>query len=797
MNVPINWLKDYVDIDCNIDEFCDAMTMSGSKVEGYEKLGEEISKVVVGKILEIEKHPDADKLVVTKVDVGSEVIQIVTGANNINVDDYIPVALAGSTLPGGIKIKKGKLRGVESNGMMCSVEELGFSTDDFPEAPEDGIYIFEKPYELGMDVKPIFGLDDIVVEFEITSNRPDCFSILGIARETAATFNKELKRPKTTYSEVSGDANSYASVEIKNPEYCGRYMGKIVKNVKIGPSPKWMQRKLIAGGVRPINNIVDITNYVMIEMGQPMHAFDVSTLEDKKIIVRTAQKGEKITTLDGEDRVLDESMLVIADAKQPIAIAGVIGGEHTKITDSTNAILFEAANFDGTSVRLTSKKIGLRTDASTKFEKYLDPNNVEEAMNRACALIEELGAGEIVEGVIDSYPTKREKKTVSYSVEGINKLLGTDITEEEMIRIFRKVEFEVNEDEKTVVAPTFRPDITCEADLAEEVARFYGYNNINTTLASGTPTVGKKTYDQKIADITKVIMETCGFNEAKTYSFESPKVFEKLNIGEEDSLRNTVTISNPLGEDFSIMRTTTLNGMLNALSTNYNRRNEDVRLYELGKVYVPKALPLTELPEEKVKLTVGMYGNCDFYDIKGVIETLFVKLGFIDKVTYSPSVELNFLHPGRKASIIINEQKEIGYIGEIHPDVTDNYEIGERTYIAVIDMDMIVRYSNLSHSYKSITKYPAVNRDIAFLIKDEVLVQDIEKIIKQRGGKILESYNLFDVYKGEQIDEGMKSIAYSLVFRASDRTLSEKEINKVMTKILNGLETELNATLRK
>lgn len=796
MNVPMKWLKDYVDIDVDIDTYCDEMTMSGSKVETYEKLGEDIEKVVVGKILEIEKHPDADKLVVTKVDVGSKVIQIVTGANNINVGDYIPVALEGAKLPGGIKIKKGKLRGIESNGMMCSVEELGFTSEDFEEAPEDGIYIFQEEQELGSDVKPFFGLDDVVVEYEITSNRPDCFGILGIAREAAATFNKDLKYPDMSYPTIEGDPSAYASVSIEDEKLCARYMGKIVKNVKVGPSPKWMQQKLIAAGLRPINNIVDITNFILVEMGQPMHAFDVETLEDKKIIVRNAREGEEIISLDGEERKLDPSMLVIADAKKPIAIAGIIGGENTKITDKTTTILFEAANFDGTSVRLSSKKLGLRTDAASKFVKYLDPNNVEAAMNRACHLISLLGAGEIVEEAIDAYPAKRNPVTISYSPDNINKLLGTEITEAEMVKIFKNIECKVDENNHTVIAPTFRPDLTIEADLAEEVARFYGYDNLPVTLATGTPTVGKKNYGQKIEDITRRAMENCGLSEAFIYSFESPKVFDKINIPVGHRLRDTATISNPLGEDFSVMRTTTVNGMLNALSLNFNRRNESAKLYELGKVYLPKQVPLTELPDEKLKLTIGMYGRCDFYDAKGVLETLFDKLDILSKISYDPNVDAPYLHPGRKASILVNDSKVIGMIGEIHPNVADKYEIDDRAYIAVVDMELLVKYSNLDHNYEPVAKYPAVNRDLAFLVKDEILVQDIEKILKQRGGKTLESYKLFDVYKGEQIEEGYKSIAYSLVFRSKDHTLSEKEINKVMSKILNGLEYDLQAKLR-
>lgn len=795
MNVPMKWLNDYVDIDCDIVTFTDGMTMSGSKVEGYEQLGEEIDLVVVGKILEIKQHPDADKLVVTQVDVGKEVIQIVTGADNISVNDYIPVALNGSTLPGSLKIKTGKLRGIESQGMLCSIEELGFTKEEYPDAPEHGIFILDQPYELGMDVKGIFGLDDIVVEYEITSNRPDCFSILGIAREAAATFNKPLKYPTMTFEEVSGTPTDYATVRIEAEKLCPRYMGRIIQDVKVQPSPRWMQQKLRAAGVRPINNIVDITNFIMIEMGQPMHAFDVETLEDKKIIVRTAKEGEKIISLDNEERTLDTSMLVIADAKKPIAIAGVIGGDATKITDKTTTILFESANFDGTSIRLTSKKLGLRTDASTKYEKYLDPNNVETAMNRACQLIVELGAGKVIEGALDVYPGKRLPVTVGYNPTNINNLLGTSVLEEEMVSIFKRLEFQVDDKVKTITAPTFRPDITREADLAEEVARIYGYDNIPVTLATGTPTVGHKTFKQKIEDITRLVMENCGLSEAMTYSFESPKVLNKLNLPEGHALRNTMAINNPLGEDFSNMRTQTVNGMLNALSINFNRRNETAKLYELGTVYIPKNLPLTELPKELLKLTIGMYGGCDFYDAKGVVETLIEKLGFIDKISYNPKAELPFLHPGRSAEILVNGSKVLGYIGEVHPAVADAYEVGERAYIAVIDMVHVVKNANLDHSYQPIAKYPAVNRDIAFLVKDEVIVQDIENILKQRCGKILESYHLFDVYKGSQIEEGYKSIAYSLVFRA-DHTLTEKEINKIMSKVVNGLEYDLGAKLR-
>lgn len=796
MNVPMKWLNDYVDIECDIIEYIDAMTMSGSKVEGYEKLGEDIQNVVVGKILEINSHPDADKLVVTKVDVGNEVIQIVTGADNISVNDYIPVAVVGAKLPNGLAIKKSNLRGIESNGMMCSIDELGFTTEDFPEAPEHGIYIFDREYELGMDVKEIFGLNDTVVEYEITSNRPDCFSIVGIAREAAATFKKDFKYPNIIVNEVEGNPNDYASVKIVDDNLCSRYVARIIKNTKIGPSPKWMQKKLISCGVRPINNIVDITNFVMLELGQPMHAFDLDKLEDNKIVVRKAKKGETIISLDGVERKLDESMLVIADSKKPIGIAGVIGGESSKVTENTRTILFESANFDGTNIRMTSKKLGLRTDASSKFEKYLDPNNAEEAINRACQLIDELGVGEVVSGNIDEYPNKRKRVEISYSPDRINKLLGTNIEEEEMIKIFKMIECEVDESNRKVIAPTFRPDLEMEADLIEEVGRFYGYDKIPTTLATGTPTVGKKNYKQKIEDITRRIMENSGLSEAMVYSFESPKVFDKLNISLDNPLRDTVTISNPLGEDFSIMRTTTLNGMLTSLSINYNRRNENVKLYEIGNVYIPKTVPVTELPNEKLKLTIGMYGSCDFFDIKGVLETLFERLSILDKVSYSPVKEVPYLHPGRKATILLNN-KELGIIGEVHPQVAENYDIGERPYVAIIDFELLVKASSLDSKYEPVPKYPAVNRDLALLVKEDILVGQIEEIIKKRGGKILEEFKLFDVYQGKQIEEGYKSVAYSLIFRAKDHTLSEKEINKVMDKILNGLEYELGITLRK
>lgn len=796
MNISMKWLNEYVTIDCGIDEYCDAMTMSGSKVETYEEHGKDISGVVIGKILTIEQHPDADKLVVTQVDVGSESIQIVTGADNISVGDYIPVALPGAKLAEGLKIKKGKLRGVESNGMMCSVEELGLSREDFMEAPEHGIYLFAEPKELGVDVKQFFGLDDIVVEYEVTSNRPDSFSVIGIAREAAATFNQKLRMPVVEYTSYEGDIHSLMSVSIEDEAICKRFVGKVITDVKIEESPKWLKDKLRSCGIRPINNLVDITNFIMMEQGQPMHAYDLDKLTDKEIQVRLSRKDEVIQTLDGEERVLEEGTIVIADATKPIGVAGLMGGETTKVLEDTKTIFFEAANFNGTMIRKGSKKLGLRTDASSKFEKHLDPNLAMEAMERACQLIDMLGAGKVMDGVIDVYPTVREPKILTYDVDAINKLVGVQVSEEEMIEIFEKLEMIVDKDMKTVTVPTFRPDLNITADLAEEVARMYGYDKIPVTLATGTPTVGKKNHKQRVEDITKKMMAACGVSESMSYSFEAPKAYDALGITSDHPLHHYVTISNPLGEDFSVMRTTTVNGMLQALSINYNRRNETASLYEIGRTYIPKTLPLNEYPIENDYLTIGMYGEgTDFFSVKGVIETTLSHLGIKEDVTYTADIDMPFLHPGRKANVLFKNEV-IGYLGEVHPETLDNYNIGTRCYLSVLDMAMLVKHTNLQTSFKPVPKYPAVKRDLALLVKEEILVGQIEFLIKQRGSKILESYELFDVYQGEQIENGHKSVAYALTFRAEDHTLEEKEIAAAMKKILKGLEFELGVTIR-
>lgn len=806
MNTSLSWIKAYVpELDVTAQEYTDAMTLSGTKVEGYEELDADLDKIVVGQIDKIEKHPDADKLIICQVNVGAETVQIVTGAPNVKEGDKIPVVLdggrvagghePGQCVAGGIKIKKGKLRGVESAGMMCSIEELGSNREMYPEAPEYGIYIFPEDTEVGADAVEVLGLHDVVFEYEITSNRVDCYSVVGIAREAAATFRKEFVPPVVTAVGNDEDVNDFIKVTVEDPDLCPRYTARVVKNIKIGPSPKWMQRRLASVGIRPINNLVDITNYVMEEYGQPMHAYDLDTIAGGQIVVRRAKENETFVTLDGQERKLDESVLMICDGEKSVGIAGIMGGENSMITDDVHTMLFEAACFDGTNIRKSSKKVGLRTDASGKFEKGLDPNNAEAAMNRACQLIEEMGAGEVVGGMVDVYSKKKEPVRVPFDADEINGLLGTDISKEDMLSYFKKIDLEYDEATNEVIAPTFRHDLFRMADLAEEVARFYGYDNIPTTLPRGEATTGKLSFKLRVEEIARDIAEFCGFSQGMTYSFESPKVFDKLLIPSDSPLRNTVEIMNPLGEDYSIMRTTSLNGMLTSLATNYNRRNKNVRLYELGNIYLPKSLPLTELPEERMQFTLGMYGDGDFFSMKGVIEEFFEKIGLHKKETYDPNAGKPYLHPGRQANIIY-DGVVVGYLGEVHPDVADTYGIGTKAYVAVLDMPEITKRATFDRKYTGIAKFPAVTRDISMVMPKEILVGQVEEVIEKKGGAYLESYALFDLYEGAQIKEGYKSVAYSIVFRAKDKTLEEAEISQAMEKILAGLE-ELGIELRK
>jgi phenylalanyl-tRNA synthetase beta chain len=805
MNTSLKWIKDLVPgLDCTPQEYMDAMTLSGSKVEGYENMDEDLDKIVIGQVKSIEKHPDADKLVICQVDIGTETIQIVTGAPNVTEGCKVPVVLDGgkvagghdgSKTEGGIKIKKGKLRGVESNGMMCSIEELGSNRDMFPLAPENGLYILPEDAPVGENAVSYLGLNDTVVEYEITSNRVDCFSILGIAREAAATFGKEFVPPVVTETGNNEDVNDYIKVSVKDDKLCSRYTARVVKNIKIAPSPEWMQRRLRAQGIRPINNIVDITNYVMEEYGQPMHAYDLDTIEDREIVVRRAAKGEQFVTLDGQKRILDDSVLMICDGKKAIGIAGIMGGENSMITDNVKTMLFEAACFDGTNIRLSGRKIGLRTDASAKFEKGLDPNTAIEAMNRACQLIEELGAGEVVGGVVDIYPNVKGDKRIPFEPEKYNKLLGTDIAKETMLAYFSKIDLGYDPVSNEVIVPSWRQDLECDADLAEEVARFFGYDKIPTTLPSGEATTGKLTFKLRIEAVAREIAEFCGFSQGMTYSFESPKVYDKLLLPQDSPLRKAVVISNPLGEDFSIMRTVSLNGMLTSLSTNFNRRNKNVRLYELGNIYLPKQVPVTELPEERMQFTLGMYGEGDFFTMKGVIEEFLYKAGMKLKPEYDPESGKPFLHPGRQANVVY-DGTVIGYLGEVHPTVAANYAIKERVYVAVLDMPEIVSRASFDHKYEGIAKFPAATRDISMVVPKKVLAGDIEKIFDEKGGQFLEKYDLFDIYEGAQIKPGYKSIAYSLSFRAKDRNLEDADITGAMDRIVNALE-RVGAELRK
>ena len=806
MDTPISWIKAYVPgLSCTPQEYADKMTLSGTNMESITYLDKNLEKIVVGKIEKIEKHPDAKKLVICQVNVGEkELVQIVTGAPNVFEGALVPVVLAGGRVAGGhdgspnpeegIKIKKGKLRGVVSNGMLCSIEELGSNRDMYPEAPENGIYIFQKDVEPGADAVEALGLRDAVVEFEVTSNRVDCFSMIGLAREAAVTFDKPFYPPVITPTGNAEDVNDYIKVTVEDTDLCPRYTARVVKNIKLAPSPEWMQRRLSAIGIRPINNLVDITNYVMEEYGQPMHAYDLDTIANHEIIVKRAQDGDTFVTLDGQERKLDKDILMICDGEKEVGIAGIMGGENSMVTDEIKTLLFEAATFDGTNIRLSSKRIGLSTDASAKFVKGLDPNNAMEAMNRACQLIEELGCGEVVGGAVDVYPNPVTEKKLPFEPEKMNALLGTDVPEAQMLKYFDQLGLIYDEANRELTIPTFRQDLGCMADLAEEVARFYGYDNIPVTLPRGESTAGKKPFKVRIEDTCRDVAEQNGFCGGMAYSFESPKVFDRLLLSKDAPERQAIEISNPLGEDFSIMRTISLNAMLISLSTNMAHRNKNVRLYEFGNIYLPKELPLKELPEERMQMTLGMYGEGDFFTLKGVLEDIFETLGVDNMIEYLPTKEYPFLHPGRQASVMLGNEK-VAYIGQVHPEVMDNYSMKQNAIVAVIDMPVLVAHATFDRKYEAVAKFPAIKRDLSMTVSKEIFVGQLEKIIKKSGGKLLESVELFDVYEGNQIEAGKKSVAYSLTFRAKDRTLEESEINVIVEKILNKL-SELGAELR-
>ncbi len=786
MNLSMRWLRDFVDVNIDAKEFADKMTMSGSKVEKFEYEGAEINKVVVGKVLEIEKHPNADKLVVCKIDVGSnEPIQIVTGAKNLKQNDIIPVALDGSTLIDGTKIKKGKLRGVASNGMLCSIAELGLTLNDFPYADENGIFVLkEENYKLGQDIREVIGLNDLKVEFEITPNRPDCLSIIGLAREAAATFNKELKINKPNVVSSESGADKLLSVEIQDEDLCPFYSARIVKNVKIGTSPRWIRERLRAVGVRPINNIVDITNYVMIEYGQPMHAFDLRYIKDGKIIVRKAKNNEEITTLDGTKRKLNSSNLVIADAESPIAIAGVMGGEFNSIMDDTTTVVFESANFNGPSVRRTAKQQNLRTDSSSRFEKGLDENLCLRALDRACELVNILNAGEVLEETLSAGKLNQSTKQIYFDVDFINKFLNINLSKEEMSNILLKLDFAIKDD--FVIVPSFRKDVKNKYDLSEEIARFYGYNNIPSTGLTGFH-FGKYTKEQRFDKKVAETMLALGTSEINTFSFISPKNFDKMMLPQNDSLREAVKIFNPLGEDTSIMKTSAVVGMLNALSTNYSKRNEEVRLFEIAKEYIPQKDKM--LPLERNKLVAGFYGSSiDFFEVKGILEELLGQLR-ISGYDVEAVSEKTYYHPGRCAKFSM-ENCVFGYIGEVHPLVCKNYGIKTRTYLIEIDMEALYSNYNSEISYEAIPKYPSVNRDIALVCDKGMPVIKLQGIIKKAAGKILENIEIFDIYTGIQVGKGKKSVGFKITLRSNEGTLEDEDINASMNEILKALSNE-------
>ena len=803
MKASIEWLSEYADINVSPKELGDILTMTGSKVETIEEQGKDIQNVVVGKILEIKPHIDSDHLVVTKVDVGNgEILQIVTGAQNIKEGDVVPIAKDGSKLPGGVEIKTGKLRGVDSCGMMCSVGELGLDIHNYPDQIENGIMILkpELEKELGKDIKEVLGINQTVIDFEITPNRPDCFSVEGLGRETAVSLNVQFKNPRKNIDAMSikdVDNIDGLTVEITAPDLCYRYIARVVKNVKIAPSPEWMVKRLNCCGVRSINNIVDITNYVMLEMGQPMHAFDINSIEGKHITVRRAKKDEKIITLDDQERNLNENMLVIADSQKPVAIAGVMGGQNSEIEPTTQTVVFESAVFYGGSVRKTAKAVGLRTEASSRYEKGLSPENALRAINRAVELVELIGAGEAVDGKIDVYPTKQKIAKIPLNVDRINLLLGTNLSKEEMIKTLEKLEIKVENNE--VIPPYFRPDIQQLADVAEEVLRFYGYDKLGTTLINAETTLGGKNKEQKIADNVSEFLVNSGLSEICTYGFLSEKDLAKCNIeGNNEYLTEAVRIQNPLSEDYTVMKTTSVPTMMQTLATNNNYKNKDVKLFDLSRVYRNKkgAVESGNLPEESNILTIGIYSEKeDFYTLKGLVENV-LEVAELQRYDVRKEKENKMYHPGRCANFNVGADV-VATIGEANPLLTRNYDITQRVLLAEINIDKLTKYARKNQKYAPITRFPAVERDISMVVNEDVEVGEIEKIIEKKAKKLLEEAKLFDVYRNEKLGENKKSVAYSLKFRVPDRTLTDDEINSAMKEIIAELEKSLGAELRK
>ncbi len=796
MNLSRKWLSDFVNVsDISSKDYCDRMTDTGSKVECFEELGSDIENVVVAKILKITPHENSDHLQICQMDIGKdEPVQIVTGAQNVFEGAIVPAAIPVAKLPGGVTIKSGKLRGVLSDGMLCSMGELNLTEHDMPGKEADGILILDEEYadKIGLDIKEALMLTDTVVEFEITSNRPDCLSVIGLARETAVSFDRpfDLPTPKVNCVKDGDKIDNYISVDIAAPDLCYRYMARVVKNVKIEPSPLWLRMRLRASGVRPINNIVDITNYVMLEYGQPMHAFDYSCLNGSSIIVRRANEGENFKSLDDQDHTLNSDMLVIADKDRAVALAGVMGGANSEIKDDTTTVVFESACFNGASVRVTAKKNGMRTESSARFEKGLDPENCCGGLERACELIELLGAGEVVDGLIDVYPTKQEPTVLDFDPNRINAFLGTDISREDMTKTLSMLEVKIEGDK--LIIPSFRADLGCMNDIAEEIARVYGYNNIKSTQIKGEMTQGGRTPKQQLEVSMENALCGMGINQIQTFSFISPKYYDKIRLPADSSKRSSVVISNPLGEDTSVMRTTALPSIMEVVARNYNFKNENVALFEIATVYIPTT-PET-LPDENKVVAIGMYGSCDFFTMKGVCENAF-KVAGIDKISVvSESADPSY-HPGRCAKIFANG-KEVGIFGQVHPLVATNYGIDCAVYAAELDFEAMYKMMATEKLYTPLPKFPSTTRDFSFVCDEDIEVGRIEDEMIKAGGKLVENVALFDIYRGPQVGENKKSVSMRVTLRASDRTLTVEEAEKISNKILKALSERFRITLR-
>lgn len=789
MKVSLLWLKQYVDIDVSIDELCNKMIMSGFEVEGVEDLSQTMSNVVVGRITKLEKHPNADRLQICMVDIGNdETIQIVTGADNVFECALVPVALHNSKLPNGTQIKKGKLRGVESFGMLCSGEELCLKEEDYKGAEVDGILILSQDLKPGTDMRDVLDLNDVIIDFDITANRPDCQSVIGIAREIAVALDKPLKLPEPEYKTVGDDINNYVSITVEDYDLCPRYMGRMVKNLRIKESPKWMKKFLKSAGVRSINNIVDITNFVMLETGQPMHAFDYCDIKGSKIIVRTAENGEKITTLDEKEHELTSDMLVIADAERPSCLAGIMGSENSGIKDDTKDLFLECAKFRRDNVRRTSRALGIRTESSARFEKGVDINNVEYAMNRALQLIDQLDAGDIIDGVIDCNNGLPEERQISVSADSINRLLGLTIPANTMCDILNKLHIVTTLENDTLhcTIPSFRDDIEGRADLAEEVMRNYGYDHIIGTPMRGTISRGRPMKERSITDKIKARLVAHGLREITTYSFISSKALDTLFLDADDPRRKTVTLLNPLGEEYSTMRTQLITSLLSVISTNYNRKNLSARFFEVSKLFVPKSLPVTEQPNEVPALSIGIYGKDeDFFTLKGIVEDIYNIFGM--EVEFNRSSE-PYLHPGRQAKVMYNG-KQVAILGEVHPKTANLYDIDTRVYVAEIELQPIIEAPAKAVIYKPLPKFPSVVRDLALICDIDLPVGDIEKAIKNTAGPLLEAIELFDIYQGSQIEQGKKSVAYRITLRSHQTTLTDEQVSQTVDKIINKLKT--------